>query len=66
MYQGVVDVSEQDLPMFLEIAEDLNIRGLSEANLDSFNSEENTSQIYNIQQERIIQKLLMNLLLLIL
>ena len=66
MYQGVVDVSEQDLPMFLEIAEDLNIRGLSEANLDSFNSEENTSQISNIQQERIIQKLLMNLLLLIL
>ena len=45
MYQGVVDVSEQDLPMFLEIAEDLNIRGLSEANLDSFNSEENSSQI---------------------
>ena len=45
MYQGVVDVSEQDLPRFLEIAEDLNIRGLSEANLDSFNSEENTSQI---------------------
>ena len=66
MYQGVVDVSEQDLPRFLEIAEDLNIRGLSEANLDSFNSEENTSQIYNIQQERIIQKLLMNLLLLVL
>ena len=35
MYQGQVDVSEEDLPSFLEAAEDLNIRGLSEANTES-------------------------------
>ena len=35
MYQGEVDVSEEDLPSFLEAAEDLNIRGLSEANTES-------------------------------
>ena len=38
MYQGEVDVSEEDLPSFLEAAEDLNIRGLTEANTESFNS----------------------------
>ena len=35
MYQGEVDVAEVDLPSFLEAAEDLNIRGLSEANTES-------------------------------
>ena len=35
MYQGEVDVSEEDLPSFLEAAEELNIRGLSEANTES-------------------------------
>ena len=34
MYQGEVDVTEEDLPSFLEAAEDLNIRGLSEANTE--------------------------------
>ena len=29
MYQGVVNVAEEDLSSFLEVAEDLNIRGLS-------------------------------------
>ena len=29
MYQGEVDVAEEDLPSFLEVAEDLLIRGLS-------------------------------------
>ena len=37
MYQGEVDVSEEDLPSFLEAAEDLNIRGLSEANTEGLN-----------------------------
>ena len=30
MYQGEANVSEEDLNNFLEIAEDLNIRGLGE------------------------------------
>ena len=32
MYQGEVNVAEEDLPDFLELAEDLLIRGLSERN----------------------------------
>ena len=32
MYQGEVDVTEEDLTSFLEAAEDLNIRELSQAN----------------------------------
>ena len=35
MYQGEVDVAEEELHSFLEAAEDLNIRGLSEANTES-------------------------------
>ena len=38
MYQGHVDVAEEDLPSFLEVAEDLNIRGLSERNMEAWNS----------------------------
>ena len=38
MYQGEVDVAEEDLHSFLEAAEDLNIRGLSEANTESITS----------------------------
>ena len=38
MYQGELDVQELDLPSFLEIAEDLSIRGLSEGNTDNFTS----------------------------
>ena len=34
MYQGEANVSEEDLNNFLEIAEDLNMRGLSEKNTD--------------------------------
>ena len=34
MYQGEVNVAEEDLPSFVEAAEDFNIRGLSEANTD--------------------------------
>ena len=35
-----MDVAKQDLQSFLEVAEDLNIRGLSERNLDSWSSRE--------------------------
>jgi len=40
MYQGQVDVAEEDLPSFLEVAEDLNIRGLSERNMEACNTNE--------------------------
>ena len=36
MYQGEVYVQELNLPSFLEIAEDLSIRDLSEGNTDKF------------------------------
>ena len=38
MYQGEVDVAEDDLHNFLETAEDLYIKGLSEANTEGLNS----------------------------
>merc|ERR1719291_536587 len=45
MYQGEVDVTEDNLHSFLETAEDLNIRGLSEANTEGLNSiRENPSE----------------------
>ena len=34
MYKGEIDVTEEDLPSFQEAAEDLNVRGLSEANTE--------------------------------
>ena len=43
MYQGEVDVAEEDLPAFLEVAEDLNIRGLSERNMERSHQNEDTS-----------------------
>ena len=48
MYQGEANVSEEDLNNFLEIAEDLNIGGLCEGNLDSSKSmEDGISQVYH-------------------
>ena len=38
MYQGEVDVAEEDLTSFLEVAEDLLIKGLSEGNKKGSNS----------------------------
>jgi len=40
MYQGEVNVAEEDLPGFLEIAEDLKIKGLSEVNKEDFDAVE--------------------------
>ena len=39
MYQGDANVNEQNLPSFLEIAEDLNVRGFYERNTDGFKSD---------------------------
>ena len=36
MYQGEVDVAEEELHSFLEAAEDLDIRGLTDSNTESF------------------------------
>ena len=38
VYQGEVNVAKEDLPSFLEVAEDFNIRGLSEGNKQVYNS----------------------------
>ena len=38
MYQGEVNVAEEDFTSFLEVAEDLNIRGLSEGNKEGYNA----------------------------
>ena len=38
MYQGEVYVAEEDLSSFLEVAEDLNIRGLSQRNVQDFDA----------------------------
>ena len=35
-----MDVAKEDLNIFLEVAEDLNIRGLSEGNMEGCNSTE--------------------------
>ena len=40
MYQGEVNVAEEDLPSFLELAEDLNVKGLSEGNKGTHDSNE--------------------------
>ena len=38
MYQGKVNVAEEDLPSFLYLAEDLNFRGLSEGGMANYDS----------------------------
>jgi len=40
MYQGEVNVAEEDLARFLEVSEDLNIKGLSERNMGNSDSRE--------------------------
>ena len=48
MYQGEENVAEEDLNNFLEIAEDLNLRGLCERNLDSYKlMKDGISQVYH-------------------
>ena len=44
MYQGEANVLEEDLSSFLDVAEDLNIRGLSEGNTEKV---ESTPQVTN-------------------
>ena len=36
MYQGEVDVAKEDCPSFLEVAEDLNVKGLCKKILITF------------------------------
>merc|ERR1712096_423011 len=55
MYQGEVDVAEEDLPSFLEAAEDLNIRGLSEANTEGIMSSRELSPEPTYQDLSYIQ-----------
>jgi len=45
MYQGEVDIAEEDLSSFLQVAEDLNVKGLSEGNIDSNSNGEDVSQV---------------------
>ena len=40
MYQGEVSLAEEDLPCFLEVVVDLNIKGLSKGNMEGFDSVE--------------------------
>ena len=45
MYQGEVNVAKEDLASFLEVAEDLDVRGLSERNAENSDSnQENPEQ----------------------
>ena len=45
MYQGEVNVAEEDLPNFLEVAEDLQIKELSE-NEEVYNSRQDHQPIF--------------------
>jgi len=45
MYQGEVNVAEEDVSGFLEVAEDLNIKGLSEGNVGGYDSNEENPSI---------------------
>ena len=48
MYQGEANVAEEDLSSFLEIAEDLNVRGLCKRNTEGYQSNgEETSKAAN-------------------
>ena len=49
MYQGEVNVAEEDLPSFLDVALDLNIKGLSEGTKEDYNSKVERLSQNNIQ-----------------
>jgi len=57
MYQGEVDVAAKDLPSFLEVAEDLNIRGLSTGNQESCSLEKRSSQFNEMNNESKLHKI---------
>merc|ERR1719186_1009721 len=45
MYQGEAEVHEDNLPTFLEVAEDLKVKGLSEGNLGEVHSKSEEPQV---------------------
>ena len=48
MYQGETNVIEENLPCFLEIAEDLNVKGLCKRNSEGFKlNRKKTLQVNN-------------------
>ena len=61
MYQGEVNVAEEDLSTFLEVGEDLNVRGLSEGNtsgcapnFESFSDETLKNDTKFVQEFKLI------------
>lgn len=54
MYQGEVTVSEEDLKGFLEVAEDLNVRGLSQRNMGGCDSNEYIQEYDNLSNNDMI------------
>ena len=53
MHQGKGDVAEEDLHSFLEVAEDLNVKGLCENITDHFESNEEDPSQYFYQWARL-------------
>ena len=49
MYQGELNVAEEDVSSFLEVANDLLVRGLSEGNVLASDSD-NTQNFQNVYQ----------------
>ena len=50
MYQGEANVAEEDLCSFLEVAEDLNVKGLSKGNMVSLDSNEEGTSHFTPQE----------------
>ena len=48
MYQVEANVAEEDLSIFREVIEDLNVRGLCEKNTEGFKSSKEDTQVANI------------------
>ena len=52
MYQGELNVAEEDVSSFLEVANDLLVRGLSEGNVLASDSD-NTQNFQNVYQNPV-------------